>query len=338
VHWGGTYLRSTDGGRSWEFIDELISASHPAIVRDPRQAGVYYLSAQDGVWRSADYGETWEGRSAGLPSRPEVTGLALETRAEVAVLYASIAYKDSLWRSRDEGVHWEYAGRLGEGKIITALAINPLVADRLYALTDGGVYVSGDQGKSWTLLWPNEAGRYYKMRLRFDPVDPERFFVVTGPRLLETRDGGLHWRSLGEGLASVPWFNDVAVDPLAPHRLYAATPWGLYRLDTSRETTAVEEAGAVPQRFALYPNYPNPFNPSTTIRFSLAQAGEAELAIYDLLGQRVAVLLRGTQEAGVHTVQWDGRDDQGRDLASGVFLCRLRAGEQVEMRKLLLLR
>jgi photosystem II stability/assembly factor-like uncharacterized protein len=342
VNWGGTYLRSTDGGRSWEFIDEAINASHPAIVRDPRQAGIYYLPAQGGVWRSADYGETWEARGSGLPSwggGTQVAGLALEAHAEAAVLYASIAYTDSLWRSTDEGLHWEYAGRLGAGERITALAINPLAADRLYALTDhGGVYVSADQGQAWTLLWPNEAGRYYKMRLRFDPGDPERFFVVTGPQLLETRDGGRHWRSLGDGLASMPWFNDVAVDPLAPYLVYAATPWGLYRLDTSGEITAVEEATSVPQRFALQQNYPNPFNPTTTIHFSLAQPAEADLSIYDLLGQRVATLVKGVQEAGPHALQWDGQDEQGRELASGVYFCRLQAGAQVETRRLVLLR
>jgi hypothetical protein len=272
--------------------------------------------------------------------------LALEVHADATVLYASIADTDSLWRSPDGGQHWEYAGRLAldEGEHIVRLAINPLAADNLYALTDhGGVYVSADQGQGWTRLLPGEGewATYWsfdRVHLRFDPVDPERFYVVTGPQLLETRDGGQHWRSLGEDLASVPWFNDVAVDPLAPHLLYAATPWGLYRLETSREITAVEETGAVPQRFALYPNYPNPFNPSTTIRFSLAQAGEAELSIYDLLGQQVATLVRGPQEAGIHTLQWDGRDDRGRELASGVYLCRLRAGAQVETHRLLLLR
>jgi hypothetical protein len=272
--------------------------------------------------------------------------LALDARAEAAVLYASIAHTDSLWRSPDEGQHWEYAGTLAldEGEHIVGLAINPLAADNLYALTDhGGVYVSADQGQGWTRLLPGEGEwatlwSFDWVRLRFDPIDPERFYVVTGPQLLETRDGGQHWRSLGEDLASVPWFNDVAVDPLAPHLLYAATPWGLYRLDTGKGVTAVEETGVVPQHFALYPNYPNPFNPSTTIRFSLAQAGEAELGIYDLLGQRVAVLVRGLQEAGTQVLQWDGRDGQGRELASGVYLCRLQAGAQVETRKLLLLR
>jgi hypothetical protein len=339
------YLRSTDGGRSWKVVwrDEGINL---AFVADPRQAGVYYL-AGGGVSRSADYGETWEDRSAGLPRNEwGVAALALAVRAEAAVLYASMAYTDSLWRSPDEGQHWEYAGtlKLGEGEHIVGLAVNPLVAGQLYAVTDhGAVYVSADQGQGWTRLLPGErewlsGWSFDRVRLRFDPGDPERFFVVTGPRLLETRDGGQHWRSLGDGLASVPWFYDVAVDPLAPHLLYAATPWGLFRLDTSKALTAVEEAGAMPQHFALPQNYPNPFNPTTTIRFTLPQASEAELAIYNLMGQRVAALVKGVQEAGAHALQWDGRDEQGRELASGVYLCRLQAGGQVETRKLLLLR
>ena len=93
-----------------------------------------------------------------------------------------------------------------------------------------------------------------------------------------------------------------------------------------------------PSTLFLSPNYPNPFNPSTTLRFSLPQAGEAELSIYNLLGQRVATLMHGVQEAGPHTLTWNGRDEQGRELASGVYLYRLQAGAQVEARKLLLLR
>jgi len=62
------------------------------------------------------------------------------------------------------------------------------------------------------------------------------------------------------------------------------------------------------------------------------------VAAYHLQGQRVLTLVHGVQEAGVHMLVWDGQADQGRDLASGVYLCQLRAGTQVETRRLLLLR
>ncbi len=143
---------------------------------------------------------------------------------------------------------------------------------------------------------------------------------------------------MGDDLAGRPWFNDVAIDPLDPEVIYAATPWGVFRLDTRLVITAVVSEQTEPVLFALHPNYPNPFNPTTTLRFSLPQAGEVELSIYNLMGQRVANLVRGVQEAGPHVLQWNGRDEQGRELASGVYFYHLQAGAQVETRKLLLLR
>ena len=96
----------------------------------------------------------------------------------------------------------------------------------------------------------------------------------------------------------------------------------------------------LPSAFLLSQNYPNPFNSATTIRFALPVNEEVELAIFNLVGQQVTTLVQGVWEAGTYTVRWDGRDDNGRELASGVYLYRLRAGDrkQVEIRKLLLVR
>ena len=63
-----------------------------------------------------------------------------------------------------------------------------------------------------------------------------------------------------------------------------------------------------------------------------------ELAVFNLMAHKVATLIEGPREAGTHTIRWDGRDDTGRELASGVYVYRLLGGEQVETRKLLLLR
>ena len=93
-----------------------------------------------------------------------------------------------------------------------------------------------------------------------------------------------------------------------------------------------------PAAFALAQNVPNPFNSSTILRFALPQAADIELTIYNLAGQKVAHLTRGWHAAGHYTTHWDGRNDAGVRLATGVYIYRLRAGEQVQVRKLLLLR
>jgi len=95
-----------------------------------------------------------------------------------------------------------------------------------------------------------------------------------------------------------------------------------------------------PQSFSLDQNYPNPFNSATVIRFALPTAVDVDLAIFNLAGQRVATLVEGVREAGTYAIRWNGRDGDGRALASGIYLYRLRVanGQQMETRKLLLLR
>jgi M6 family metalloprotease-like protein len=344
---GGLVVRSADGGRYWQ-TDQTIrwggSWGAASFTADHRRPGVCYF-AGGGIWRSEDYGETWERRAEGVPrqvyasgyeSPPSVNGLILDTGPEPDLLCAAVG--DSLWQSRDEGQHWQYTGKVREGEQIRALVVHPEDERQWYALTTGGVYVSQDLGRSWSLRSALSLARFERLRLRFDPRDPQRALLVNSDQLWESRDGARTWRSIGATLEEGMIFNDAAIDPAAPNLVYAATNAGLFRLDTDQEITAVEETATTPTAFALSPAYPNPFNPSTTLRFSLPQPGEAELSIYNLMGQRVAILIRGSQEAGAHVLQWHGRDDQGRELASGVYLCRLRAGRRVETRKVLLLR
>lgn len=110
--------------------------------------------------------------------------------------------------------------------------------------------------------------------------------------------------------------------------------------DTPPIDTAIREehADTLPEVFALEQNYPNPFNSSTAIRFDLATAADIELGVYNLAGQRVAILATGVHSAGAYAVHWDGRDARGFDLASGIYLYRVSADGHEQTRKLTLLR
>jgi len=96
---------------------------------------------------------------------------------------------------------------------------------------------------------------------------------------------------------------------------------------------SVARGKQVPTRLVLHPNYPNPFNPGTTIRFDLPKSGRVRLWVYNLLGQRVRVLREGVLSAGSHVVRWDGRDDSGRDLPTGIYFVELRAEGKVLRQK-----
>lgn len=104
--------------------------------------------------------------------------------------------------------------------------------------------------------------------------------------------------------------------------------------------TAVIEDQVIerPADLELHPNHPNPFNASTAIGFSLPSASAVRLAIYNLAGQRVALLINGSRSAGSYTLHWDGRDEAAAELATGIYFLRLHAGSRAESRKLVLVR
>jgi len=95
------------------------------------------------------------------------------------------------------------------------------------------------------------------------------------------------------------------------------------------------EAGLVNR---LYQNSPNPFNPRTTIRFSLAADAPAKLVIYDVNGRKVKTLVNGAQKAGLHELIWDGTDDAGHPVSSGIFWSQLTAGDYTSNRKMVVLK
>ena len=95
---------------------------------------------------------------------------------------------------------------------------------------------------------------------------------------------------------------------------------------------------AVPTSFVLYPNFPNPFNPVTTIRYDLPIRAKVELTIFDLMGRKVFTFMNRTEDAGFRSVQWAGTDELGRSVSAGVYLFHLQAGEYSQTRKMLLLK
>ncbi|MFQ5632749.1 MAG: T9SS type A sorting domain-containing protein, partial [bacterium] len=106
---------------------------------------------------------------------------------------------------------------------------------------------------------------------------------------------------------------------------------------SSNLTTPVREVESeTPVEFALLPNYPNPFNPSTNIRFALPKTAHVSIKIYDPLGRHIRTLVDEQLAAGTHTQIWDGRDHKNSALASGIYIVRLQAGAFSEVRKITL--
>ncbi|MFQ6676619.1 MAG: FlgD immunoglobulin-like domain containing protein [Fidelibacterota bacterium] len=113
--------------------------------------------------------------------------------------------------------------------------------------------------------------------------------------------------------------------------------------EVAGQGTRIMELKAIPEEFSLHQNYPNPFNPYTTILYDLPQNSKVSLVVYDILGREVATLVNGKKPAGYYSLRWDGRDDSGRPLASGLYIYRISArgsngGTYSKVRKMILLK
>jgi photosystem II stability/assembly factor-like uncharacterized protein len=151
--------------------------------------------------------------------------------------------------------------------------------------------------------------------------------------ILRTSNGGSTWKQ-----DPFTTFNTLSsVFSLDAHTLMAVGFNGTILRTNNGGLTGIKNAppfrSASPAQVVLLQNYPNPFNPSTAIRYSLPHRTQVMLAVFNILGQQVALLQNGAQDAGLHEVRLDGSS-----LASGVYFYRLRAGEYVETKKLILVR
>jgi hypothetical protein len=116
----------------------------------------------------------------------------------------------------------------------------------------------------------------------------------------------------------------------------AAGPFGQDISASSRSASI--DLNAVPDAYALHQNFPNPFNPTTNIRFDLKDAGEVDIAVYNLLGQKVKTLTTGDLTAGYHEVVWDGTDNHGVTVSAGVYIYSLSSEYFNQTRKMILLK
>ncbi len=152
----------------------------------------------------------------------------------------------------------------------------------------------------------------------------------------------------GADLVLAGWDRNLYIWDLSAPYVAARAPWPTFCRDASRTGNALEKlptdsgGGAVPAanppRFRVLPNVPNPFNPSTELRFELPIAGDTGVRIFDAQGRLVRTLVHAVLAAGAHTVEWNGRDDAGHTLASGIYWSRVEFAGQVRMRKLTLLK
>jgi len=235
-----------------------------------------------------------------------------------------------LLKTEDGGESWvRLSGKLPDSDFFSTVAIDPFHPEKVYtAVESGGLYRSLDQGESWEMI---SAGLIPEMKITdivFDPVqDGVLYLSDIRSGVYRSMDGGDSWQAMSEALRTRA-VNALALSSDGQH-LYAATEGeGVFRIDLNGIPVEVSRFSPPSLSFRLEPNFPNPFNPQTMIRYRLAQGSRVEIGVYNVLGREVAVLMLGHQTAGVHQTVWDASG-----MASGVYLIRMKTDHGVQYHK-----
>jgi hypothetical protein len=274
---------------------------------------------------SAPYSVTW--------SNPPSGAYTLTAVATGNLGHKSISNKVRMQVGTPSTVRLEAEAASKEGDISNMFV-------RSLPTASGGAYleVRTMTGKiTWILPLVTTAGPYdvsFGYRLSFDSPKPQ-ILNVNGTRVGEIAfDGPMGiWMEKEQSVSLIKGSNTIQLEFL----------WGWMDLDyltvpKSLTTGAKTTAGTLPLRFFLEQNFPNPFNPSTVIHYQISAKSQVQLVVYDLLGRLVATLVNAIEESGTHSVIWNGRNDEGEEMSSGIYFYRLKTESSVISKKMVLLK
>jgi len=331
----GHIYGSTDGGRNWtvQFYDTTVTDFMDYIEMFNLTDGVALGDSRPGqpipVLRTTDGGTTW--------TQMNVTSLVGASSGDVwrrvdfvdlntGYFFASPSQNFTMAKTTDGGATWP-----GTGSDLTYVQVLKFYDGQLgIAASEPQLFRTTNGGDLWQTF--GGGGRGWGSDIEFVPGNPAKVWYTNGEKLFFSGDTGKTWTVQEFTLSNI-----VGRDIVIPNEScgwFICDNGHVYRTITpDRVTTGIESAPGLPLAYRLSQNYPNPFNPSTTIRYGLPHKSIASLIVFNTLGQQVATLVQGEEEAGYHEVRFDASS-----LSSGVYFYRLQAGGFVQTRKLLLIR
>ena len=331
----GGIWRSTDEGRNWEFLAyptrQIIS-----LAIDPNNEDIIYaganLAGEGSIVMSTNGGDSWTQLQSFIQP---VWSIQIDPNNSNRVVVGTLG--DGVYESLDQGGSWTQIGA-GINGLTDAngfdLKFGP--TGHLYAATNRGVYRYDDQGGFPTYSWSlyGIGSEDYQMRtIEFVGADIYAGTWNAGLVMYDSMTG--MWTDLGLG--------DIPVIAFAVHQasqtlVIGTNGSGVFlnaNIGHSMSTSVEDElvSSELPSGYSLEQNYPNPFNPQTTIPFNLVASGHVRMAVYDVLGREVNLLVDQTMQAGQHRVTWEAGQ-----LPTGNYLVRLEAGGKVMTRSMVLMK
>ncbi|NQT25007.1 T9SS type A sorting domain-containing protein [candidate division KSB1 bacterium] len=351
----GGIVFSDDLGNNVSDISNGLPKGRCDLVMDlqigtPGNRTLYCAVFNHGVYKTTNSGGVWTAINGNLGGEAsKVWEIAIDPTDSQTLYLGLNAWGEggqNLYKSNTGGQIWNVVGTFPEGDV---LAITVDKEGTVYASqTDnfdwnytGGLYRSINGGDSWTQI--NDHSRVIDIQIH--PTDANVLLstgqqwykpMEAGARLDLSTDGGDTWEDISGGMGHT-FFNFARFDPHNPDRIFVGTAGGgLWMIDNAM--TQVDQNHAALDDFILYPNYPNPFNPSTTIQYDLKESSFVTVKILNINGEEVITLMEGEQTSGVKTLAWNGTNQSGHSVGSGIYFCHLRTKSDLQCRKMLLTR
>ncbi len=353
-----TLIYQLTPGESWAAADSGLSAD--SIDRISAMDGFFFgghmppepifAGNGGGIYRSIGFpfGQFWHTSwGSGGILRVNVIKVHRELGGVSGIVWAGGEtgfYSPFLVRSDDQGDSWqEFYPPVNGDNACYSIAIDPQHPDTVYAGLRGKVIKTTDGGQNWSATaLQNVSVNFYGLAV--NPMNPQHLLAGgSTPQnefaLYYTPDGGNSWiQILPTG--TITGISAMVADTAGGEwMVYLGTFGdGVYRFRVPLSGLNEDYHSAVVRQIRLYPNYPNPFNPGTTIRFYLPRTSRVRLEIFDILGRKIRTLVEGVRPAGEHRVTWDGRDGSARQVSGGVYFYRLESEGYLMQRKMLLIR
>jgi photosystem II stability/assembly factor-like uncharacterized protein len=277
-----------------------------------------------GVFRSTLRERSW------MPANDGIDDLVINTLVVKGSAIFAGTY-GGVYRSTNDGANWTAVNEGLPEYDVTALMATP---DYLYAgLMADGVYRTDDYGESWTPFNEGLPDDYSSRSITAFATDGSNMYVGTGLGVYMAEGGNLPWAAVGHELADSPILTLAVCDGM----LFAGAADGVWREDSP---TSVGDGSfsTLPGSYTLAQNYPNPFNPGTIIEYSLPTRAVVTIEIFNVIGQKVRTLIDEPKSPGFYLVEWNGKDDMGSSLSTGVYFYRFKTGEVALTKKMLLLK
>lgn len=328
--WGNLYY-SRDGGLSWSYGQNGIDGSEPTnwstpVVMDTAQNRVLYYGT-DHLYRSTDGAQNWTRISDDLTRQLEDSRVGTITTIAVSPLSSDVIWVGTddgmVWVSTDYGSSWNSVGENLPFRWVTRVAPDPHNVNGAYVIYSGlrwkdpqpHIFKTDDNGATWTDISTDLPDAPLNA-IEVDRQAPGYIYVGSDIGTYYSKDDGAHWQLLGQGLPAVV-VNDMKIHPQT-HTLVAGTHGrGMYGLNLDT-VTGLNPSPVVPESPALLTAWPNPFNPSATVTFTLAKVTDVRLDVFNVRGQKVRTLWQGRAPSGVHKKTFNA---QG--LATGVYVLSL---------------